>query len=327
MKVFQYWLLSSACWDGENEGGSGGSSGDGSGEGGEGSEGSNSGGEGEGGSGSGTPASLLDGLETDSRDWLKANGILKDGEEVKDSDVLTGLITKSRETEKLIGKSIRVPGDDASEEEVSKFRKALGVPEDAAGYEFRLPEDYPEEVPYNSDLAEKFKPVAHKLGLTAKQASGLHEFVAQYGVSNMGETAAAVEARGVAATTALEETWGPQDSDQYKANLEYADAGLRLLGGDAVMKELSDVGLIGPNKEIFAPALAKALAKAGRALGTEDDGRLTGDKGAVNNPYEDGGNLTEQMALVRKDPKKARQYMAAAGKKPGDFGLPESFGT
>src|SRR3546814_19750509 len=42
-----------------------------------------------------------------------------------------------------LGRSVVKPGPDAAPEELAAYRRQLGVPESAAGYEVRLPEELP----------------------------------------------------------------------------------------------------------------------------------------------------------------------------------------
>src|SRR3546814_10894878 len=50
-----------------------------------------------------------------------------------------------------LGRSVVKPGPDAAPEEIAAYRRQLGVPESAAGYEVRLPEDLP--APLRDDAA------------------------------------------------------------------------------------------------------------------------------------------------------------------------------
>src|SRR5262245_47203739 len=51
----------------------------------------------------------------------------------------------------------------------------LGRPRDAKGYTFDDPRDF-EFTDADNEYRESFKPVAHRLGLTARQAKGLAEW-------------------------------------------------------------------------------------------------------------------------------------------------------
>lgn len=61
-----------------------------------------------------------------NRDWIKSKGFKE----------IDGIIKSYRETEKALKDSgrVKIPGEGASAEEVTLFRKAMGVPDDAKGY-------------------------------------------------------------------------------------------------------------------------------------------------------------------------------------------------
>ena len=92
-----------------------------------------------------------------------------------------------------------VPGKDATPEEVAAYRKAIGVPETAEGYEFAAPENLPEGMTFDEGLAKEFSKTALELGLTKDQAQSLMGFQAAYETRRF-------EAMQQAATAQCEET-------------------------------------------------------------------------------------------------------------------------
>lgn len=335
MNRFLERLMSSAVWENE-DGAGGGAGGAGGGDDGYISAGSGfddkKGGDDAGGSGGGS-SNPLDGLDGDSQQWLKQNGILRDDETPDVKAILSRTVKKGREAESLVGKSVRVPGEDASEEEVKRWYKQIGVPDTPDGYRFSLPQDLPAELPYNQQLADNYKGFAHKIGLTPKQASEMHNWFARTTANDMQQQYESKRSLGQQVTQTLEkEGWGPAGGQQYRANLEYANQGLKLLGGDETLNDFKRAGLIGDKGEIYSASLAKALSKAGKALASEDDGRLTGERAILDNPFAEGGNITNQMRLIKQakegkaDPKRVRAMMMSAGKAPKDLGLHEDWG-
>lgn len=100
----------------------------------------------------------------------------KDKPYLKGVDDLPKLFSKLDGSQELIGQregKLRenfIPSDDASEEEKKEFLKLLGVPEEAAGYDFsyegrKTSDEW-------KDFDEKVKVLAHKHGLSKKQAEG-----------------------------------------------------------------------------------------------------------------------------------------------------------
>jgi hypothetical protein len=84
------------------------------------------------------------------------------------------------ETKRLASSKVIVPGDDASEDDRAAFYNAIGRPENADDYEIKtveLPVDASdEERAALAEATKPFKEFAHKLGLTAAQATALSEF-------------------------------------------------------------------------------------------------------------------------------------------------------
>lgn len=84
---------------------------------------------------------------------------------------------KHANAQSLIGKkAIGTPGEDASQEDWDKFYSSLNRPEKAEDYEFQR--DYvPDDIEVDEEMDNAFKQIAHKAGLTSKQAN---EVVAGY---------------------------------------------------------------------------------------------------------------------------------------------------
>lgn len=258
-------------------------------------------------------------LDADTRTWLQKAGVDADPK---------ALATKAYNQEKLLGGSIRLPGKDATPEELTEFFGKLGRPAEADKYELKAPTDLPEGIPYDGEVAKGFRTAAHAAGLSQTQAAALHDwYVGMAGSAYTAQAAAAQEALQGRATKAAEELvklWGPLEGDTASANFEIADKVFtQAPGGQEFLTELKELGLVGPNKEILSAPLAKMLASLGTALYTED-GVLRGNPDVVGNPFDEKSeqfNVTEQMRLVKRDPDQARSLIAAAGKKPLDFGL------
>lgn len=254
-------------------------------------------------------------LDEDTRDWLEKKGVKSAADAAK----------LARDQSKLLGNAIRIPGDKASDEERNEFLNKLGRPEKADGYEFKVPEDLPESVPYDKERADDFKALAHSIGLRADQAAKIHDWAAKNAVADvtgaLENAQAQTTERAKTETEKLVKIWGPLDGETARANLTFADRFLQDVGGPVLAEELQRLNLIGPNKEILSEPLAVAFAKAGSAIYKEDD-VLRGNADVLNNPFaDDKPNMTEQMKLYRRDPEHALSLIAAAGKKPEDFGL------
>lgn len=281
----------------------------------------NAGGDGAGDSGGSADAgagTAFAALDEDTRGWLQTKGL---------ADV-SAVVKSARESEKLLGNAVRIPGKEATPEEREAFLNKLGRPEKADAYQYTAPKDLPEGLPYDGEKATAFKELSHKLGLTQEQSAALHDFYIgeQVGAySGIGEAKKAdLQKKGVAETEKLVKEWGPLDGETAQANFEIADKIFtQVPGGQDFLKELQGLGLVGDKKEILSAPVAKMLAALGTALYTED-GVLRGKADVIGNPFDKKGagfNLTAAMQIAKEDPDRARSLVTAAGGKPDEWGL------
>lgn len=99
-----------------------------------------------------------EGESASNRDWIKAKGF-------KDIDAVAKAL---RSAEKAIHDSgrVKIPGENATDAEKAAFRQAMGVPEDAKGYEIAPIKDAEgNEVPLNTPLLERLANKAHEIGV------------------------------------------------------------------------------------------------------------------------------------------------------------------
>lgn len=266
------------------------------------------------------PAKAYAELDADSRAWLQKNDPL-----FKDPKALA---KHAFNQEKLIGSSIRVPGDDATDEEKAAFLDKLGRPKTPADYKLEPPKNLPKELPYDTEFAKAASAKAHELGLSQAQLAGLHDLFVSYQVESFGKLSTQrteqFKERAQKETEKLVKLWGPLDGEQAQAQLEIADRVFtQTKGGDEFLGALKDAGLVGPNKEILDSRIAPFIASLGSALYVED-GVLRGRADEVGNPFAEGTesfNLTTAMKIAKEDPDRARSLIRAAGKKLSDFGL------
>lgn len=142
--------------------------------------------------------------------------------------------------QKLIGQrgapGVKVPGPDAKPEEVAAYRKAIGVPDDVAGYGLKKPDTLPEGVEWNEEQVGKFASLAHELGLTPAQAQKLVAFDTE----RMGKMSAGGKAKLEAFVNGqrdeLKKEWG----EQYQNNVGKALKAAELLGLDPKDAEIGN---------------------------------------------------------------------------------------
>jgi hypothetical protein len=280
------------------------------------------------------PLLELVGDDADTREWLTKNA-----ERVKD---VPSALKLAREQDKMIGEQakklgdatkdmVRIPGKDATPEEIKAYKEKLGIPETPEGYEFKAPKDLPEGLPYDGERAKSFAAEAARIGLTKAQAQAVHDWGAANAVGDFTMSKEQSDAKAVetakAETAKLNKLWGPLDGQTFKANAAFADKALMEIGGQEALAEFQRVGLIGDaagQKIIQSAAIATMLAKVGQTLYKEDE-VLRGDPSKLNNPFQAGPseNITAQMQMIKQNRQQALSFIAAAGKKPSDFGLTE----
>lgn len=141
----------------------------------------------------------------------------------------------------------------------AKAFEALGRPKAAAEYDFK-PVQLPEGMEYDTALEDKFRPVAHNLGLSQKQAQGMRDWFA----ANQAElfTTATTEQKAAReqATNELKRELG----SAYEGTQKAAEAALLHYCGKDVVDAMKKSGLIDD------PFMVRAWGKVGReTLGEE----------------------------------------------------------
>lgn len=115
--------------------------------------------------------------------------------------------------------AVQIPGENATDEDRSAFYNSLGRPETADKYTLSKPENLPEGLTYDENVAEAFKGIFHGVGLSDSQASDIwgkyHEIAAQ---GYEAEQKAEKESFDTA-VNALKDEW---PGDKFKVNTELA---------------------------------------------------------------------------------------------------------
>ena len=178
----------------------------------------------------------------------------------------------------------RVPAKDASEKDVTAYHKAIGVPKDANGYEFAVPEGHEltdADKAFQTWAGETF----HAEKITADQAKGLAAAYNEYAASVQQAQIDADQAYADETTEALKKEWPGKEFDRNKT---FADRAAAKVFGDAI----DDVRNIETKDGRFIldhPAFIKMLAQYGREM---EEGRLgsvmtEGDRDSVQNQIDD----------------------------------------
>lgn len=183
--------------------------------------------------------------------------------------------------QKQIVQGLQLPGENASEEEVSNFYKALGRPEASDKYTYA--EDLKGYEGLDLDSEKKgFSEIAFQNGLTQKQADAVFKAYLERSNAQFGS-----RQEGVQKT--FDETVKTAFGDNAKAGLDLAKKGAKVLG-DADKINLEDV---------TNPLLLKALAKLGEDHG--EDELITGGKESKESILEEAKRLQATPEYLRGD--------------------------
>lgn len=264
----------------------------------------------------------LSGLDTDTQELAKARGWDKG----TGDEVLPKVVQSYRELSGKLGKSISVPADDAPPEEKERFFTAIGRPEKPEDYEFKLPDEYPEGLPYDKEFADNFRGVFHEAGVPKTMADKLHGAFALQMAAMAQANVEAVKTKVEGTHDALVKDWGPVESDTFKANKSYMDTAVDKLGLTEAFKAN---GIMLDDGSWTDPAVAQAMKTIGESMFKEDvlEGDATGGSGGGKNPWKaDQLNTKEQGRLIQQakagskaDRQKVAKLIQAAGKNPYSY--------
>ena len=195
-------------------------------------------------------------------------------ESIKDIDSLAkGYVSSQR----MLGNRIPIPGEDAgdaakqeflqklqqvpgvvkipeldNEEELAQFQMKLGRPETIEGYQFRDPENIPENVEYNKEAEHWWKHKAFELGLSPEKAQKVLDEFNEFSFSG---AKAQLEDKQKTIDE-LKREWG----NKYERNEAVAKQAINKFAGEQAIKELIETNL-GNN-----PGLMKMFAKIGESM-------------------------------------------------------------
>jgi hypothetical protein len=209
--------------------------------------------------------------------------------------------------EKLIGfdragRTLVLPKDDASPEELAQFHAKLGVPATPDGYKLPVPE--------NSDpeLVKTMQQWMHKAGATPRVAEALtKEFVAFSEAQTKAAEKQIVAASDQAFAGVMSE-WGAEADKHIELGKRFAAQVLpdeiQLDSGDKVKREDFLRTLF--NRTGATGALVRMFAKAGMGM-AEDTVRSGGDAPGMGTSAQ---GAAQKIAQLRADPNWTREYLA-----------------
>jgi hypothetical protein len=128
----------------------------------------------------------------------------------------------SKKTEGLV----RIPGADASEEDMTAWRKALGVPDSPDGYELPVPDGLPEGFEFDPAALAPLKEKAHALGIAPAALAELVSFHIQSESAEIARLTQEAEQQAKAGQEQLRKEWG----QNFEKNLALSER-VKLTGG------------------------------------------------------------------------------------------------
>jgi len=179
-------------------------------------------------------------------------------------------------------KGVKVPGENATPEEIAEYRKTLGIPETPDGYELESPA-LPEGMVFDQDKAKAFAELAHAKGIS-KEA--FQELVKHFNASQIAEFEAsqkAVQENIKAATIEMKKEWGKD----FEKNLAKAEAAIITVFGEDFNKMLQETGLGND------PRVIRGMFKASQTIG--EDRLVTANKPTTGGSYSMEGLISMKM--------------------------------
>ncbi|MCP4974481.1 MAG: hypothetical protein GY914_12575 [Prochlorococcus sp.] len=268
---------------------------------------------------------------------------LRESGSLKDIPDIPTLAKAYNDAQSYIGRSIRIPGEDAGEdtwndfnaklmdvpgmarvptedstqEDWTAFYNTMGRPEAAADYRIERAEGMqPSEA--EGPLLEKL----HELGLNSSQASGLVNWMNQ-GVNVVNEDGERSQAEAI---SSLKDDWG----QAFDSKLKDAKAALQVYGDESLVNELNATGL-GNNVQLiraFAeigkgfsedPAIAAGESKSMGMTPAEARSQIDEIQGNPGHAYFDDANPGHQAAVERMQKLYQSAYVSDETQEPDAF--------
>lgn len=227
-----------------------------------------------------TPSPAAPAWMNDLPDDLKGNANL-----AKLPDV-AALAKEHVNAQALLGrKGMILPTEKDPPESWDGVWKAIGRPDKPDGYQFTKPEGFDG---YSDEFAGKFRDAAHKAGLSAKQAAGLHDWWVEGMKGMAGESAKAIEARDAEVAATIQKEWGSN-----------APAKMELVRRAATALGAKDEALGAIEKSLGNFAALQLLATLGENL---REGTLEGKAAGGVSVAQANAELAKQNAQMT-DPK------------------------
>lgn len=176
-----------------------------------------------------------------------------------------------KELEGKLGKSVVIPDEKATPEEVQAYQQRLGRPETPEKYTFEgIPKDS-----YSPEMESNYRKWAFDLGLSQKQASGMFKLYNDYALSLIEKSNQAKEQQKTATVAALNEEWGASA----KENFALMERAFARFGDQKASEDLVKTGAGN------SPNIIKMFVNIGKAI--REAKIVTSSTAAGNKPVEE----------------------------------------
>ncbi len=225
---------------------------------------------------------------------------------------------------------VRVPGKNATDEEVATYHKAIGIPENAEGYEFPEPPEGTELTDDQKADRAEWGTRFHKLGISKDAAKELIELA---GVDTQRQNEASVKADEKFSKEQEETLRSEWKGEDYDKNITLANRAVAKIAEQAGLS-LDDLGKIETKDGRFLldrPEMSKLFAVIGREMaeGTLGGAITDGERDTIDDSVRD---LQKQIdeAQAAGDSKRANKLyqskMSLIGKRDGNSSIVGSQG-
>ena len=145
-----------------------------------------------------------------------------------------GLLKGAANLISFAGKKVEgvvVPNEGSTEQEIAEYRQAIGVPESPTAYDLQ-PENMPEGMDWDSELAGEWSNVFHEVGISQEQAQKIAQAYSDITSKQLDHANATLDTQAQsemeAQRAAIQKQWG----DKYEQNMQSAVNMANTLGFD-----------------------------------------------------------------------------------------------
>lgn len=239
------------------------------------------------------PTKMFDNLKTD-KDLLKMTATAQ--RKATQNEKTYAEKYQKEYAEKTKG-MIKMPGADAKPEEIAAYRKAIGVPDTAEGYQLPIPESAVEEdKALFGEIAKLTAQEAHKLGVP----KGAAESLFKNAITAINTHFAAITNNGLTAIQADENKLKEQHKEKYDEFVKQTDAVLaKTKSGKDLELVIKAHPLLRNLVAEFAPLVleGKTIGGDGGKLGVEG-GRDKPKSGGMTYCYHDDGRMMSREEAI-----------------------------